>query len=185
MTVEHDHVILDACCVMTLYGSDCMADVLATLPTPVFVCDYVLDEEALTVYDGPPEDVRAAEASIDLRPLERDGLVERTSLRPNEQATFVALAQHVDDGEARTIAIAAHRDWAVGTDDKKALQVCRADSVDRQTITTPAFMRHWANQAAPSRETVAEALQKIRARAVYLPGTSHPVYEWWAAHFDG
>jgi hypothetical protein len=184
MTVDHDHVILDACCVMTLYGSDRMADVLATLPAPVFVCDYVLDEEALTVYDGPPDDIRAAETDIDLRPLEQHGLIERTSLRPDEQATFVTLAQHVDDGEARTIAIPIHRDWAVGTDDKKALQVCRSDSIDQQPITTPAVMRHWADRAEPSRDEVTDALRKIRARAVYLPGTGHPEYEWWARHFE-
>ena len=185
MTVEHDHVILDACCVMTLYGSGRMADVLAALPTPVFVCDYVLDEEALTVYDGPPDDVRAEETDITLRPLERDGLVERTTLHPDERATFVTLAQHVDDGEARTITIAAHRDWAVGTDDKKALQVCHAESVDRQTITTPAFMRRWADRTAPTQKEVAEALRKIQARAVYRPGSSHPEYEWWRQYLEG
>lgn len=182
MTAEHDSVILDACCVMTLYGSGRMGDVLATLPTPVFVCDYVLEEEALTVYDGPPGDVRADSTEIDLRPLEQEGLVERTHLRSDEQAAFIALAQEVDDGEARTIAIALHRDWAVGTDDKKALRVCQSEDVDRPPVTTPELMRHWADRANPPREAVAEALRKIQTRAVYLPASSTPAYDWWVQH---
>jgi len=182
MTAEHDSVILDACCVMTLYGSGRMGDVLTTLPTPVFVCDYVLEEEALTVYDGPPGDVRAESTEIDLRPLEQEGLVERTHLRSDEQATFIALAQEVDDGEARTIAIALHRNWTVGTDDKKALRVCRSEGSD--TLTTPVFMREWVEEEDPPHDEIAAALRRIRTRAVYLPGKGHPEYEWWAQYSE-
>lgn len=83
-----------------------------------------------------------------------------------------ALAQEVDDGEARTIAIAFHREWAVGTDDKKTLRVCRSEDIDRPDVTTPELMRHWADRANPPREEVAEALGKIQTRAVYLVFTS-------------
>jgi hypothetical protein len=182
MTAEHDPVILDARCVMTLYGSGRMGDVLATLPTPVFVCDYVLEEEALTVYDGPPGNVRAERTAVDLRPFEQEGLIERTHLRSDEQTTFITLAREVDDGEARTIAIAIHRDWAVGTDDKKALRVCRSEDVDRPDVTTPELMCHWADRANPSREEVAEALRKIQTRTVYLPGSGNLSYDWWVQH---
>lgn len=180
MTAEHDPVILDACCVMTLYGSERMGDVLATLPTPVFVCDYVLEEEALTVYDGPPGNVRVESTEIDLRPFEQEGLVDRTSLRSEEQATFVRLAKDLDDGEARTIAIALHRDWAVGTDDKKALRMCQSEAIE--TVTTPTFVRGWVEEEDPPHDEVTTALRRIRTRAVYLPSTSHPEYEWWAQY---
>lgn len=182
MTAEHDPVILDACCVMTLYGSGRMGDVLVTLPTPVFVCDYVLEKEALTVYDGPRENVRAETADIDLRLFEQEGLIERTSLRSEEQATFVTLAKDLDDGEARTIAIALHRDWAVGTDDEKALRRCQSEAIG--TITTPAFMRGWVEEENPPHDEIAVALRRIRTRAVYLPATSHPEYEWWTQYSE-
>lgn len=182
MTAEHDSVILDACCVMTLYGSGRMEDVIATLSTPVFVCDYVLEEEALTVYDGPRENVRAETADIDLRPFEQEGLIERTTLRSEEQATFVTLAKDLDDGEARTIAIALQRDWTVGTDDEKALRRCQSEALE--TITTPAFMRSWVEEANPPHDEIAAVLRRIRTRAVYLPGTSHPEYEWWAQYSE-
>jgi len=182
MTDEHDPVILDACCVMTLYGSGRMRDVLAALPRPVHVCDYVLEEEALTVYDGPTEHVRAETTDIDLRPLERKGLIERTILQSEEQTTFVKLAKDLDDGEARTIAITVHRDWAVGTDDKKALRMCRSEAIE--TITTPALMRGWVEKTNPPRGEIAAALRRIRTRAVYLPGTNHSEYEWWAQYSE-
>lgn len=97
----------------------------------------------------------------------------------------MTLAQHVDDGEAHTIAIAAHRNRAVGTDDKKAFQVCHAELVDQQTITTLAFMRRWTDRTDSTREAVAVALRKIQTRAVYRPGSSHPEYEWWRQYFNG
>lgn len=178
MVLTSDQIILDACCVLTLYGSGHMGEVLDVLPGSVQVSKYVAEEEALTVYDGPPGNVRAEEAEVELEPLVKEGIVELTSLRPDEQSTFLQLAQLLDDGEARTLAIAASRGCAIGTDDKRALRVCRRQT-DCQPVTTPKFMRHWAESSGPSSEEIEQALRDIYARAVYLPGSSHPEYEWW------
>lgn len=178
MALTHAPVILDACCVLTLYGSGHMDEVLGTLPGPVQVSKYVVEEEALTVYDGPPGNVRAEETEVELAPLVESGIIEITSLRPGEQSTFLQFARSLDDGEARTLAIAANRDWAIGTDDKRALKVCR-QKTDCRPVTTPEFMRHWAESTGPPQEETEQALRDIYARAVYVPGSFHPEYEWW------
>jgi hypothetical protein len=166
MKDEIGPVILDACCVLTLYGSGRMADVVDSLPAPVYVCGYVVREEALTIYDGPPDDVRSETSRVDLHPLEREGLLEIVHLQSSEQRTFVRLARAVDDGEARTMAIAAARGWTVGTDDKRAIKICGSDSVGCPVITTPEFMRHWAEHEAPETDAVTQA-------------------DWWAHHVNG
>jgi len=181
MVLTHDQIILDACCVLTLYGSGHMGAVLDALSGSVQVSKYVAEEEALTVYDGPSGDVRSEETEVELGPLIEEEIVEITSLQTAERSTFFQLAQLLDDGEARTLAIAASRGWAIGTDDKRALKVCR-QKTDCQAVTTPEFMRHWAESGNPTREEVEHALHDIYARAVYLPGSSHPEYKWWERH---
>jgi hypothetical protein len=178
MALTRDPIILDACCVLTLYGSGYMREVLAALPGPVYVSEYVAEEEALTVYDGPPGDIRSEKTSVELGPLLEEEIVEITSLRSEERDSFLQLAQLLDDGEARTLAISASHGWAVGTDDKRALGVCR-QKTDCQPVTTPEFMRHWAESTGPTPERLQRALRDIYTRAVYLPGRSHSEYEWW------
>lgn len=178
MAPTRDSIILDACCVLTLYGSGHMREVLAALPGPVYVSEYVVEEEALTVYDGPPGDIRSEKTEVELGPLLEDEIVKITSLWSDERDTFLQLAQLLDDGEARTLAIAASRGWTIGTDDKRALKVCR-QKTDCQPVTTPEFMRHWAKSTGPPHEKIEQALRDIYARAVYIPGSSHPEYEWW------
>jgi hypothetical protein len=178
MALTRDPIILDACCVLTLYGSGHMGEALAALPGPVYVSEYVAEEEALTVYDGPPEDIRSEKTNVELEPLLEEEIVEITSLQSEERDPFLQLVQLLDDGEARTLAISASRGWTIGTDDKRALKVCR-QKTDCQPVTTPEFMRHWAESTSPSQEKIEQALRDIYARAVYLPGRSHPEYGWW------
>jgi hypothetical protein len=178
VALTRDPTILDACCVLTLYGSGHMREVLALLPGPVYVSEYVAEEEALTVYDGPPGDIRSEKTDVELEPLLEEEIVEITSLQSDERDSFLQLAQLLDDGEARTLAISASRGWAIGTDDKRALKVCR-QKTDCQPVTTPEFMRHWAESSGPPQEKIERVLRDIYARAVYLPGSSHPEYEWW------
>jgi len=178
MALTRDPIILDACCVLTLYGSGHMREVLALLPEPVYVSEYVAEEEALTVYDGPLGDIRSEKTDVELGSLLEEEIVEITSLQSDERDTFLQLAQLLDDGEARSLAISTSRGWAIGTDDKRALKVCR-QKTDCQPVTTPEFMRHWAESSGPPQEKIERVLRDIYARAVYLPGSSHPEYEWW------
>jgi hypothetical protein len=181
MTLDHDRIILDACCVLTLYGSGRMGEVLSALPASVSVAQYVAEEEALTVYDGPEDDIRSEETRVDLSPLIEAGKLEITSLQPDEQGDFLQLAQLMDDGEARSLAIASGRGWGIGTDDKRALKITRRKT-QCQAITTPEFMRNWAESTGPSAEEIRKALENVYTRAVYLPGGSHPEYDWWERH---
>lgn len=120
-------------------------------------------------------------SEVDLQPLIEQKLIEITSLSPDERSAFIQLAHLVDDGEARRLTIAENRDWTVGTDDKKALKICRKQ-IDCRAVTMPEFMRIWAKRTDPEPQVIEEALRKIYVRSVYLPGSSHPEYDWWNRH---
>ena len=142
-----------------------MADILRSLPKPVAVADYVYDSEIL---------------QADLQELvEEDLLIVVTTESAEEMNTFVNLAVHLDDGEAITGAIAIHRNWAIATDDRKALALFARVTPQLEVISTLGMMKHWANATHASYEEVQTALQNMRVGAPYEPKPSHPLYQWW------
>ena len=107
ITLRHTYVILDACCLITLHESGHMADILESIPSSVAVAAYVRDEEILR---------------FDLQPFIDRGLIFIVDLESeDEENTAVDFAFMLrDNGEAFTGAIALHRNWAIGTDDRQA-----------------------------------------------------------------
>ena len=181
MELDEEQLLLDACCIMTLFGSGEMREILTSLPVQTAVSSYVLEQEALYTYNGPDEAPRESEAPIDLAPLIEDDLIQVVSLcQGKETNRFLQLATTLDDGEARTIAIAVTRDLAVATDDKKAIRL--AQETGCQVATTPDLLKHWAVGTDRSKNEIANVLKAVRARAVYAPGKSHPLYSWWHKH---
>ena len=74
---------------------------------------------------------------VDLSSLVDEGLVRVMALEtPGEEATFVELAALVDDGEAITGALAAHRQCALATDDRKARRVL-GERIRRRSRCSP------------------------------------------------
>jgi hypothetical protein len=180
--VPHDRLILDACCVINLYASVQMGPILRAWPVAVVVADYVRDEEALMVREGPEGSGLPAEP-IDLRPLVADGAIEVASLRDAEVETFVTLAAAFgDDGEAATAALAVHRGWALATDDRRAINVLRRVAPQMRLVSTPELIQHWAEEAAVSSDVLRTVLINVRTRARYEPHARHPLRDWWHAH---
>ena len=181
---RHDRIVLDACCVLTLYASRRMREILASVEPQIVVCRYILEEEALYTFTGPDEDVRSVKAPIDLNPLIDEGLLEITSLSGEaETLSFVNLASRLDDGEAQTIALAVNRNWGVATDERKASNIVREIAPSLQIITTPDFLKHWADTAKIPESEIRAVLRSIHSRAIYRPGRRHPLYDWWEASY--
>jgi hypothetical protein len=181
---SHDCIILDACCVINLNASGRMVEVLETIPKAVAVATYVRDVEALRIYGGPAGDPTSEYESIDLQPLVDRGLLQLVS--PNSEAENISLVNFAaalgDDGEAITGAIALHRNWSIGSDDRKAINFFRREAPQLQLVTTPELIKHWVDTAAPPFNKVRSALQQVRLRARYEPSQRHLLYTWWQAY---
>ena len=129
-------------------------------------------------------DERSAKEPVGLTPLRNQGLIEVSSLSGEaEIRSFVDLASRLDDGEARTIAMAINRNWGVATDEKKASRILREVAPKIQIITTPDLVKHWTDIEGISDAEVAVVLRSVHKRGVYRPGRSHPLSGWWDSYF--
>ena len=176
----HDHIILDACCIITLFASLVIEPVLSAISISIAVSKYVAEKEALYCYSNPANGATPKKTEINLQPLIHHDLIEIVSLDINKEAdTMVQFASELNDGEAATGAIAVNRNWAVGTDDKKATRIIREQSPKIQILSTPELMKNWAVSQNPSQRDVAVALRNIRLRGKYTPDPEHDFYNWW------
>ena len=110
----------------------------------------------------------------------RRGDLRIVDLEPDELASFVELAQRVDDGEAATLAVSVHRGWPVATDDRKAQQLARDLEPPIEPITTSALLHRWASKQDEPAERVVEVLRRIETRARFVPPRSDPHRRWWS-----
>ena len=173
-------LLLDACCVINLFGSKREAEILAALEQPVAVAAHVADDEALYVYSGPPDNIRQSKEPIRFDALIQQGLVTVASLAgEREPEMFVRLAAALDDGEAMTAAIAVERGWAIATDDGRAINYLAAHYPAVNIVTTPALLRRWVEARQPAAREVRDTLEAVRLRANFAIGPKHSLYAWW------
>lgn len=178
-------LILDADCVINLYASGQMLDVLSSIPCPVFISEYVRDREALRIFDGPEEDVLQTTATIRLEPLIEVQAIQVVSLETEaEEAAFLNLATSVDTGEAHTAAIATNRGWVLGTDDSSARNTLRRKLPHLRFVSTPEIMRHWVDTTGPGVDLVRSTLRRIELRARYRRHRAGVLYRWWQEYFE-
>ena len=183
---HHDTLILDASCIITLYASQQMSNILGAVSSLVTVAAYVYQKEALWFFDGPVENVRKSRAAIDLQPIVDAGLLKVATIESEDEAEmYLTLSQVVDAGEAYTGAIAMARNWAIVVDDRKARRVFSNDASDLQLLFTLDLIQHWAETAVPDPNSIAATLWNVRHRAAYMPARRDPNYAWWSKHFPG
>ena len=173
-------LLLDASCLLNLYATERFGDIAASLREQVAVADYVLEEEALFIRREASADGEDDELVVDLSPFVSEGVVEVMRLAdPNEEATFVALAAIIDDGEAVTAALAVHRGCSVATDDRKARRVLSERAPTVPLTSTLDLVAQWAETMSVSVVELRTALERMRSGASYVPGRHDPRYIWW------
>lgn len=175
LVFPHDYVILDACCVINLCESGSMRDILVSLQAFVAVAEYVYQGEIL------PE-----AGLLKLQPIVDSGLLAVTLLESeDEMISFVNFAVSLDDGEAATSAIAVNRDWAIATDDLKAIRFLEQTISSIKIVSTLDLLKHWVDNTHPPASIIKTTLENIRTQAHYVPSVRHPLYKWWEIHIAG
>jgi predicted nucleic acid-binding protein len=176
LVFSHECIILDACCVINLYASKQIEEILTTIPKSVCIAAYVKNEEILKTYDISSNSTK----DIDLQLLIDQGVLILVDLNLEIEAeTRVSFATVLDDGEAVTGAIALHRNWAIATDDKAAIRLFGREAPHLQIITTPELIKYWVDRTEPPPEVVNRWLQDITVGASYCPSKKHHLYHWW------
>lgn len=177
LVFAHGGIMLDASCAINLYGSGKMGDVLAALPIPASIAEYVYVNEMLKISQGPGK----PDVKIDLEQLIESGTLKVVPLSPgDEEMTALNFAAFgLDNGEAITGAIAVHRNWAIALDDRSANSILKREASHLQLITTPELIKYWTDSSAPQVELVRKVLQNIEKFGRYRPAHDHPLITWW------
>jgi predicted nucleic acid-binding protein len=177
---RHETLILDASPLICLYASGQMRSILGSIPKNVTVATYVKTMEITHIYDRSVKENEQPTESIDLEPIITEGLLSVVNLETEQEAmTVIDLVIDIGQGEAFTGAIADHRKWAIGVDDKKARRVFAERMPHLQLLSTLDLIRHWEARVTPTSNIIREVLENIRYRAKYQPGNSNPHYSWW------
>ncbi len=173
-----DVLLLDASCLLNLYGTGRLRDIALAINWRLGVAQYVLDAEVLFIRNTNADGEFQGVAPVDLTPLICEGLIETFDLGgPIEQAYFVMLASFIDDGEAITGSVAISRGFAIGIDDRKAKRVLSERFPDVVLVSTLDILQEWS--ATVSETELRDALITMSSAANYVPGRRDPLYVWW------
>ncbi len=170
--------IVDACCLINLYASRKLVEIVRAFGGEFFLPDRV-SNEALTIRKPDEDDVtKYLSETIDLTEASDAGVIQECRIEGQaENEHFVRFAMQVDDGEAACLAIAKRRGGTIVTDDKKAIRLATAEQI--AVVTTPELVHHWAEAAKPKDDEVVEALRNIELFAHFRLGRSAKYYQWW------
>lgn len=187
--VARELVLLDACCLINLFGAGRAEEILATLPFRFAVARYVVENEVLEIETESAVGSAEPESRQPLRPLLADlvakGLLAELDVATGEEAAeLVRFAVELDDGEAHTCALAIVRGARVATDDRKAIRVLRQtwrrrDGTTDPVLRTSDLLFSWAGAQDITDRELSRIVHGIASRARFLPSKDDPHRERW------
>lgn len=186
LEIAHDVVILDGCCVICLYASGFMQEIISCTGKKFVVASYVLEHEAKYIYSDLSGLEESPNLIIDLQPHLDSNLIQVVSEETEqEDHDIINLSGkgrfEQGRGEAITGAIAKNRNWAVATDDRKATRVFREFMPQIQIISTLMLVKNWEDTTKPPIPSVQDAINNIQARGSYKLSKKHigdPLIKW-------
>lgn len=165
LAINHDCIILDACCLINIHASGHMKEILECVPKSVAVAAYVKEREI---------------RRFTLEPFIKQKLLHIAAPKSEQEFELLAnFATQMDDGESVTGAIALSRNWAIGTDDRLAIDVIRNASPTLQIVSSLALIKNWTDERGESEMMVRNCLVKLKRDASYTPKQDHELYQWW------
>ncbi len=178
-------VLLDACCVINLFATGRIEEILRLLPYRFAVSQLVADEEVLSIRSTADSAEHPDRRPVNPRELESSGCLEVMDLAtPVEKTEFARFAVDLDDGEASICALAVVHGGAVATDDRKALRVLDRLALQVPALQTPELLHEWVRRSRALPQEVRRALLDIRDRARFYPRRAAPHFSWWTGYFD-
>lgn len=172
--------IIDACCLINLYASGKINDILPACGGSYYVSEQV-GRESLSIRQPDPHDPSLLVVSpIDLSASLSTGLLLSCRVEcAAEIQSYVEFATELDDGEASCLALAKSRGWLVATDDRKAMRVASESGI--AVITTPELIECWVKANSPGQSEIIDTLHRIERFANFRPRRASPLHGWWTA----
>ncbi len=170
--------IVDACCLINLYASGKIENILPACGGSFYVSEQV-QRESLSIRQPDEQDPPQLVVSpIDLSEAIAKGFIRACHLEgAAELNSYIEFAAVLDDGEASSLALAKSRGWIVATDDRKAIRVASESGIS--VITTPELLERWVKANNPTRKEISDTLRRIEQFATFRPRRTSPLHTWW------
>ncbi|HXO30079.1 MAG TPA: hypothetical protein VOA80_22205 [Thermoanaerobaculia bacterium] len=179
-------LLFDACCLINLFATGRIEEILACLPFRCATSRLVASREVLAI---AVEGLAAEPLGRDVIPASRLETVANLALldldTDEELAAFVGFALELDDGEASVCSLAVARGRTVATDDRKALRIMAELTPPVLTVQTPDLLFEWAERLEPPKAEIRSALQRVQRRGRFYPRVGAPRLEWWETFLQG
>ena len=172
-------MVWDACTALNLMATDKAAEILTSFGRPNYIVRQVREGEVFSLRPLPEDDPKGDLVAVDLKPLIKLGILIEVELTIEELAAFVKFAAEMDDGEARTLAVAVHRGLLMVTDDKKSIRLAQILEPPIEVLTTLDWVKSWVDKNGVESATLSAVLRRIEICAHYRPRRSHPLKAWW------
>lgn len=178
--VQGSRILLDTCCLINLFASTRIEDILSTIPVPFGIAEAVRREALYILPEDVAEEPSTEAEAVSIEPFVASGLLTVLQLASEEEAnTYIDFAADLDDGEAMTCALAIHRGCDVATDERKAIRILGVRAPQVAIQTTARLVRWWAEAGHVDPLVVRLALRSIQFRGRFRPGKSDPLRSWW------
>lgn len=165
----------DSSVLLNLLATNQFAEIAAQTGWQFAICPAVLAE-----VDELRDEHTGELVPVDLSPHVSSGLLQVLELSGDEeQKLYVEQSIVVDDGEAMSIAIAAHRHLELAIDDKQAVNHTRRTFPEIRLWSTPEILKHWSEVGGVNAPVLREAIRLVEARSRYFPAKSHALADWW------
>lgn len=180
---EGSLVFLDACCLINLFATGRVEEILEVLPYRFATSELVADEEVLAIRGATAPEGGLEREIVTPRRLSTPDLIAILPIASErEQAELVRFAADLDDGEASVCALAVVHGGAVATDDRKALRMLDQKERAVPVLQTPELLQEWAGSGVAD-VAVREALTGVRVRGRFYPRGDAPAFAWWESFF--
>lgn len=177
-------LFLDACCLLNLFATDRIEEILSCLPYRCATSRLVAAKEVLSIGTSGGATGLSEREVIPPDRLERLPDLGILDLETDaEVSAFVRFALELADGEASVCALALTHQGGVATDDRKALRVLARDAPTVSTVQTPELLHDWAQRLKLPDHEVLGALRRVRDRGRFYPRRDAPKFDWWDGHF--
>lgn len=165
----------DSSVLLNLLAGDCLSSIAAATGWQFAICPAVRDE-AKKLRDPHTGEM----VEVDITPHLASGVLQVLELSGDEEQTlYVEQSIVVDDGEAMSIAIAAHRQLELAIDDKQAANHTRRTFPQVRLWSTPEILKHWTEISPIDADVLRDTIHSIETRSRYFPSKSHPLADWW------
>lgn len=177
---EGSLLLLDACCLINLFATGRMEEILQRLPHRFATSRLVLEREVLCIAKPGERQSPMEREAIPRSQLEASEHLAILDLATDEEIDrFVRFAVDLDEGEASVCALAVVRGGGVATDDRKALRLLGQTMPPVATVQTPQILWEWAMLSRIPDDEVCQLLQAVEQRAQFSPRKTAPKADWW------